>query len=95
MIISNAAAIEVLQRHGAHISRALFYQSLRPKLEALGIAREIAPRVWSFDEIALQHWSRYLAIVQRRRAEGSLPGNYEYDEWDCQLVTDGAWEEWE
>lgn len=87
------AALKVFERHGYKISRQGFNDSLLKHMAAVGVAKLIGERVWAFDPIELSHWADYAVKVQERKAAGTLPGNYEYNEWDCQLVTDGMWDD--
>ena len=64
-----------------------------PHLLDWGIAQEVAPRMWAFDEPDFSHYCEYVASVRERKEAGTLPGNYQYNEWHMQCVSDGAWDD--
>ena len=87
-----SAALTKLRSHGAHVSRNGYYRFIHPKLVACGVAKEVAPQVWRYAEPELSHWSEYIALVQKRKEAGTLPGNYEYNEMDCWQAAQGEWD---
>jgi len=94
------AALAILNKCGAGMSRQAFHQSILEHLIASGAARKIGGTpgeksggVWEFDVASLQHWGRYIEEVRRRRREGKPPGGYEFSEFDMQCHADGAWDE--
>jgi hypothetical protein len=89
------AALELFGAAGAPLSRQAFHTSILPHLVKSGFARKLGGNghggTWEFDRQYLQHWGEYVAEVQRRKADGRLPGNYGYSEADMQAFIDGAW----
>lgn len=79
---------------GLALSRQAFYQSHFPILKEFGYAKEVAPRRWVFYQPEMTHWAEYVLEARKRVADGRLPGDYEYDSWDCTQFREGnLWDE--
>lgn len=85
--------LDYFEGKGLKLSRAAFYKSHLPKLEAVGYARQVASNRWLFHQPEMTHWAEYAIEVRKRMADGRLPGNYEYDQWDCTAFINGLWDE--
>lgn len=86
------AVLAIFAEHGAKMSRQMFNQSILPKWVATGFA-ERHGRSWAFDLRYTQHWAEYIAASRKRKAEGTLPGNYEFSEFDMQCFIGGLWDD--
>ncbi|MCB0246528.1 MAG: hypothetical protein KDI12_24150 [Anaerolineae bacterium] len=80
-------------RQRVGVNRAAFDAYHMPHLTEWGIAQEVAPRIWAFAEPDFTHYAEYVAAVRERKEAGTLPGNYQYNEWDMECCASGEWDD--
>ncbi len=91
-----AAAVECFAAAGATMNRITFMKHILPvlaKTDSGGRAwAEKHGTLWIFDRRYLQHWTEYVAEVQRRKYDGRISNNYSLSEGDMQNFIDGSWD---
>ena len=85
------AALALFADNGASMSRETFSDHILPEIKKFGFAQKVGT-LWIFDRRYLQHWSEYVAEVQKRKADGRMSHNYSLNEGDMQNYIDGAWD---
>lgn len=71
------------------ISRQAFDASHWKRVQELGLAEEISPRVWLFYKPFIQYYAPYVAEVRRRIAAGELGAEYGYSVEDFEKFKAG------